>query len=283
MKECNKRFLQRNGISIEEVCSAVDCTLYSRDKINPIIANYGFQTNEESEMISIADIVGYDTNFREVNTNIFLSMDYFFDDNGSGYRSRSVGMLEYDKDNILEELKASFIKEPISLIETGEGTYTVFSNGLHRYTLLRILYLSEVAQAKGDSEKLRELRKKYTIPAIVTGVDLNKTYCKYLLTRTSCGDIDWDIVDVLEEYDSKHKRTGKSVIEYGSGEKEVLTDELLLRLTKSRVAEDPNFQRHYPQLQHSYNKYPSFKDFIDDDFKGIITLEQQKSEQKGLY
>lgn len=282
MNECNKRFLKRNGISIEDACTSVDCNIYSKDKINYIVSNYGFQTKEQREMISVGDILGYDTDYRGVSTNIFLSMDHFFDDKGSGYKSRSVGMLEYDKDNILEKLKQSFINEPISLIETGEGTYTVFNNGLHRFTLLRILYLSEVAKANGNKEKLAEIRKKYTIPATVTGVDLDKTYCKYLLTKAKCGDKDWDIIDVLTEYDSKYEPTGNSIIKYGSGEKEVLTNELLLDLTRNRIIEDPDFTIHYPEIQQAYNKYPSFKDFIDVEFPEIITLEKQKSEQKGL-
>lgn len=281
MNDCNRRFLERNGILVGEVCSATDCHIYSSREINHIVADYNFQAKEQSEMISVADIVGYDTKSRRVSTNIFLSMDFFFDEKGRNYEKRSLGMLEYDKNNIIQKLKQSFTQEPVSLIETGEGTYTVLTNGLHRFTLLRILYLSEVAKAKGDKRKLAELRKKYTIPAKVTGVDLDKTYCKYLLTKAKCGDKAWDIVDVLTHYDSNCRPTGKSVIKYGSGKKEVLTDKLLLDLTKVRIAEDPNFKRNYPELQKSYNRYPSFREFIDSDFKGIIALEKQNLEQKG--
>lgn len=279
MNECNKRFLEKNGISIKEVCSLVDCHIYRREEKNHIVAQYGFATNVENEMISVADIVGYDL-ANGGNTNVFSSMDYFFDDKKRGYSARSIGMLEYDKDSILEKLEQSFINEPISLIETGEGEYTVYFNGLHRYTLLRILYLSEVAKVKGDREKLAQIRKKYTLPAEVTSIDLDKTYCKYLLTKAKCGEEDWDIIDVSTEYDSHYRATGNCIIKYGSGRKEVLTSELLLDLTRTRVAEDPDFKRNYPELQKAYSRYPSFENFIDVEFGDIIQL--QKSEQKGL-
>ena len=131
MNECNKRFLERNGIVIEDICTRIDCHIYSREEINPIIAQYNFQRKKEKEMISVADIVGYDTFERSKDTNIFLSMDRFFSEKGSTYSTRSIGMLNYNKENIIESLKQSFKNEPISLVETGEGTYTVLNNDIH--------------------------------------------------------------------------------------------------------------------------------------------------------
>lgn len=282
MKECNKRFLERNGISIEDVCSKIDCHIYSSREINPIISNYGFQTKEESQMVSIADIVGYDTQFREINQNIFMSMDSFFDDKGTGYLTRSLGMLEYDTESIIESLRQSFELEPISLIETGEGTYTVFNNGLHRYTLLRILYLSEAAKANGDKEKLAEIAKKYTIQVEVTGVDLDKTYCKYLLQMINVKDDEWKVTDIQTEYDSKYNLTGNVIVKYANGEKEALSNELLLLLTKERIAEDETFKENYPQLQRIYDRYSSFRQFIDGEFPTLISLQKREENEKGI-
>ena len=282
MKECNKRFLERNGISIEDICSRIDCHIYNNMEINPIVSSYEFQTKKGTEMISIADIVGYDTEYRDVIPNIFLSMDSFFDDRGDGYHTRSVGMLDYDKENIIEKLKRSFEIEPISLIETGEGTYTIFSNGLHRYTLLRILYLSEAANANGDKEKLAELAKKYTIPADVTGVDLDKTYCKYLLNRVTATDDEWRVMDVKTEYDARYRATGNVVVEYANKEKDVLSNELLLLLTKERIAEDETFKENFSELQRMYDKYLSFRQFIDEKFSTLIPLQKREEIEKGI-
>lgn len=280
MNACNKRFLERNGISIEQVCSSVDCNIHSRMEENPIVASYNFQTEEQIERISVADIIGYEAN-NKGGKNIFFSMDYFFDDDASGYRGRSVGMLEYNENNILEQLKYSFEREPISLIETGEGHYNVYYNGFHRYTLLRILYLNEVSKAKGDKEELAWLRKKYTIPAKVIGVDLDKTYCKYFLTKAKCGEEEWDIIDICTHYNSENQQTENCVIKYGSGKEEVLTNEQLRDLTRERVAEDVDFIKRNPQIQQAYNRYPSFRDFVDVELAGIFTLELQNTEEKG--
>jgi len=282
MNECNQRFLERNGISIEDISSKIDCHLYNSAEVNPIVSNYAFYTNEEDEMISIADIVGYNTEWRSISKNIFLSMDSFFDNNGDGYHSRSIGMLEYDKDDIIENLKQSFIEESVTLAETGEGTYTILSNGLHRYTLLRILYLSEAASANGDKEKLAELRKKYTIPVKVTGVDLDKTYCKYLLQKVSARDDEYKVMDVCTEYDSNYKQTGNAVVKYANGKSESLSNELLLMLTKERILEDKTFSYNYPMLQRMYDKYPSFQMFMDEEFFSIIPMKKREKDTKGI-
>lgn len=283
MNECNAEFFRRNGIVIEDICSRIDCGIRTNEDVNPIIAEYGFQTDSEKEMISIADIVGYDTEFRGINKiNIFLSLDNFFKEGGDGYHTRSLGMLDFNKDNIVEQLKQSFELEPMSLIETGEGSYTILNNGLHRYTLLRILYLSEIAHANGDKEKIAEIGKKYTIPAEVTGVDLDKTYCKYLLQRVTDEYNEMKVKDIETEYDGNYKRTGNAVIKYENGDKEVLTNEQMLELTKERVYEDQSFSKNYTELQRVYDKYPSFRMFIDEEFADIIPMQKRDLDVKGI-
>ena len=282
MNECNEEFLKKNGIVIEDVCSNIDSTIHTAAEENEIVSKYNFQTEAKDEMISVANIVGYDREFYGLDKNIFLSMDHFFSTKGSTYHTRSVGMLEYDKDNIIESLKESFESEPISLIETGEGTYTILDNGLHRYTLLRILYLSEAAKVKDNPKKLAELAKKYTIPASVTGVDLDKTYCKYLLKMVKSTNDDFDIVDVKNHYDSNYKLTGNVEVVYANGEKEILSKEMLLAMTKERVYEDETFKENYPRLQNVYNKYASFASFIQEKFSDVIQLRECNLEEKGI-
>ena len=282
MNECNEEFLKKNGIVIEDVCSNIDSTIHTAAEENEIVSKYNFQTEAKDEMISVANIVGYDRTFYGLDKNIFLSMDHFFSTKGSTYHTRSVGMLEYDKDNIIESLKESFESEPISLIATGEGTYTILNNGLHRYTLLRVLYLSEAAKVKDNPKKLAELAKKYTIPASVTGVDLDKTYCKYLLKMVKSTNDDFDIVDVKNYYDSNYKLTGNVEVVYANGEKEILSKEMLLAMTKERVYEDETFKENYPRLQNVYNKYASFASFIQEKFSDVIQLRECNLEEKGI-
>lgn len=282
MNEVNKKFLEKNGISIEDISSKVDCHIYTREEVNPIIANYGFESKSETDMISIRDIVGYDRTFEGSNSNIFLSMDRFFNENGKTYTTRSLGMLEYDKDNILENLKQSFVKEPVSLLETGEGTYTIMYNGMHRFTLLRILYLTEVANANGNREKIEELDRKYTIPADITLIDLDKTYCRYLLTKIKAENDPWRVVSIISEIDSSYKATGNAVVRYENGQTEVLNNAELISLTRDRIIDDKEFELNIPELENFYKKYKSFAMFLDEEFADILPINIKDIEQKGI-
>lgn len=281
MNECNEKFFERNGISVEDVCSKVDCHIYSPMEVNPLAATSKFKTGEQSKMVSIADVVGYITQSKNIIPNVFLSMDQFFDEKQAGYSSRSIQMLEYDKDNILEQLKQSFVDEPMVLQETGEGTYTVANNGFHRYTVLRALYLSEAAKANGNEEELAKLSEKYTIPASVIGVDLDKTYCKYILDRTEFEGGEWNVLNIFQEVYYNRTLTGNVVIEYENGRHDLLTPEQLIGLTRERVLQDDNFKGQYANLQVLSNKYPSFGKFIDEHFSDLIHLSKEQSSDKG--
>lgn len=174
MNKSNEVFLKRNGINPEEVSKKVDCVIYSQDRLNPIVSEYGFLIPKGIGQVSVVDIVGYYSDSRRNSgRSIFETMDDFFDSEGDGYHSRSIGMLEYDNDNILNSLNYSFNFEPITVCETGEnGKYTIYTNGLHRFTVLKTLCLKELADADGDEQKIEEIKRKYTIPADVTGVNL---------------------------------------------------------------------------------------------------------------
>ncbi len=184
MNLCNEEFLKRNKIDKNELTKNVDSKIYSFSEINPLAEIVYFQKREERKNISIANIVGYNYQFYSAPNDIIESLDNFFDSEGDGYHSRSVGILEYDRDYILDKLQDSFKMEPMVVADTGEGKYTISTNGLHRFTVLRLLYLSEVVQAKGDPRKLDELEKKYTIPVQLQGIEFEKTYCKYLIKQT---------------------------------------------------------------------------------------------------
>ena len=47
---------------------------------NPIVAGYGFQANVEKDMISISDIVGYDTEYRNINKQNIICFAFDSDD-----------------------------------------------------------------------------------------------------------------------------------------------------------------------------------------------------------
>ena len=53
---------------------------------------------------------------------------------------------------------------------------------MHRFSVLRTLYLIEMMHAKGNIEKEKEIHEKYRIPALVENIDYIKTYSNYLLS-----------------------------------------------------------------------------------------------------
>lgn len=68
-------------------------------------------------------------------------MGNFFGDKNDGYHTRSLGMLDYTSEEIVPKLQNSFEVEPMILDEVDDGKYCISTNGMHRYTILRIHYL----------------------------------------------------------------------------------------------------------------------------------------------
>lgn len=259
------KFLEKNGIDPNFVRSKVDCQIYSREDVNKIVSDYEFQTSRTLRMVSIADIVGYDTDWRDVVPDVFLSIDDLFSSTASTYESRSLSMLNYNKDNVMDGLRKTLENsdEEMVLVETGEGSFAVFTNGLHRYTVLRAFYLAEAAKVKEDDEELKKLAEKYTIPAQVVGIDMEKTYSKYLIITMEAFGADFKIRDIRTHYDDSFTRTGNTEFVYIDGAKDILTDE---ELRKFLIGEILKFgpEHLFGLISSDYEKYESLKKFIND-------------------
>ena len=280
MNSCNEEFLMRNEIDPRNLMEKVNCRMYDQSEINSIVYDHGFQQNKGLGQVSVADIIGYYSIWGSRSSNIFENLDNLFDSYGDGYHSRSVGMLSYNQDNILEELNRSFTIEPISVCETGEGQYTIFNNGLHRFTVLKILYLKEMAEANGNIEEIERIKNKYTIPAKITGINLEQTYCKYLLRDVMLPD--YSIRNIESHYDKNYHNTGNIEFTYSSGEKRVIDTEEFIKLTKDKLKEQLPKDRYISYiLQNTMSRYQSFKKFIEDYFNDIITLPKiQEGDEK---
>lgn len=260
-------FLERNNIDVDFVRSKVDTHIYSREEINRIVAEYDFQGEKYTKQVSIRDIFGYDTEWRDIVPDIFLSMDDLFDSFGTGYQSRSISMLSYDKDTIMEGLRRSFEKEEMVLVESGEGNFLMFTNGLHRFTLLKALYLAEASKVESE-EELEALSQKYIIPAVIVSIELEKTYLKYLtLTMESFG-ADFNLRDIRTHYDDNFKRTGNIEFVYKDGKRKVLSEEEFRTFVISEIL------KFGPEdllslIETDLSKYESLKKFIEDLKKDI--------------
>lgn len=183
MNNCNQFFLKQNNIDIDEITRELDCKIYNFGQINPILFENEFQEKEIQKEVCIGDVWGNDSN--KNSGNIFQEMDEYFDENGDGYHTRALGMLELNTENAINQLKESFKYEPIECSHVENGKYVIMTNGLHRFIVLKILYLKEIQEAKGDKEKINQIREKYTIPMGVININSNKAYCQYLIEKTN--------------------------------------------------------------------------------------------------
>ena len=175
MNYCNKRFVERINIDF----SKIDRKIYREEEINEIVEKYEVQSEMVDTYVSLENVYGTCNNCVK-NYHFPEILDEYFDANGDGYHSRSVGMLDYDGKTAIENLSKSFKSEPIILIEVDVNKHLVLINGMHRFLVLRLLYLNEKSKCQ-TQEDLDKLKLKYTIPVKTKKVDLLKTYCKFLI------------------------------------------------------------------------------------------------------
>lgn len=252
-----KFFLLKNNIDEVEVSSKVNTTILSIEDVDSIFADYGIFETTRKQKVSIGDIYGFDYKWRETIPDIFKCLDDFFDEMGDGYHSRSCEEFLMPPEEMLAS--DSFQEEPIDLInlDSETGLYLVSNNGLHRYTALRTLYLSELAQAP---EKEQELREKYTIEVSSKNIDLIKTYCNFIISNSI------EKSYIRNELDNNYCPTGNSILITEDGKKTV-TDEELLEFTRNVANNNPEFIN-----EHSATNQ-RFKAFIDS------TLYQEKNKE----
>jgi hypothetical protein len=254
-------FIRTLNINIEKLLSMEESQIKEPRTINELTHKYRINsTNGEKMNISIGQILGFDTWLSDYNKkNILLSMGNFFGDKNDGYHTRSLGMLEYTSEEIVEKLQYSFQFEPISIQEADEDKYCISSNGLHRYTVLRIHYLLE--KIKGQKSET-ELNEKYTIPVKVSKIDYFKTYCNYLLRL-----LNNNISDIRNKYDKDYNCTGLVIVETRDGQTTIADDTTLKELVidSFEYLNDTSLQ----SIRCYYEQYQSFKNFIDENFKEV--------------
>lgn len=265
-----EEFIKRNSIDINAIYD--DLKIYSEQEINIIISDNKLETEGSKTIVSIADIIGYEYEWRGQTGNLINNFSSFFS-NESSYQRRSLGMLKYSSDEVIGKLSRSFESEPIRVLELDGGRKVISENGLHRYTILRIHYINELQKVKGDKEKEEQLRKKYEIPVHLKKVDLFKTYCQFLIKTISISR-----VYLSNNYDDHWNRTGKIEISE-NGEVTIVNDEELLRYTKEKIKAMPSgmYEWFLNHVKNCCEAYESFKKFIDTYFPEIMTLITEKN------
>lgn len=272
------KFLERHDFDLSLIKKKCDLGVKSSKDVNPIIAKYYIGKGEAWQKIYVADIVGYDYRYMNLdNSNIIDNMSYFYNENGDGYSTRSLSLLDIPTDEIVYRLMGSFTRDPMYLMEADKGRYVIDSNGLHRLHILKAHYLKELSELdKGDAIGHKILEDKYTIETMVRQVDYLKTYSSFLFQRVARF---YDCVfDIIPQYDDYGELTGNVTIELsGKNEKLVLNDKQFIKLLKDEIA---NFlkdnsiskkdkKQFIDYVGQTIEKYASFKEYIKQNLQEI--------------
>ena len=261
-------FFKSNKIDIQRLSEMPEARVYNIYNYYSIISKYIVYNDPVLSKKSVADIVGVVSEpFNYDNSNIANNISLYFSKNTDkivNYNNRADTMLDYSSDNIVSGLYASFNKEPIVVTELENGGALISENGMHRYHLLRTLYLNELMKINNKSE-IKELRNKYTIPVKMETIDLFKTYSNFLLGLSG-----------LPIYLSKQRgeglqQTGNSVLHY-KNEQYVFKDRQLIDFLKShlnRIADKSS------TISKLCECIPSFNEYINLYFPELVAIKKR--------
>lgn len=220
-----QKFIMNNDIDIDYFENNMEAMLFNKFDITPIIARWGVYENEKMLEVSIADVIG-----KSIHTskNILLELNELFDETADTYQKRSISMLEYNKDTVMDGLKESFYKDYITLTEIRDGKYVIKDNGMHRCSLIRTYYLNELKNCKQTID-IEKLKNKFTIVVFAEKLDIIKTYSSYLLYLAN------ENIIIEQELDENYKKTNNVILNDEKGVKTILDDRKLLEYLRDNI------------------------------------------------
>ncbi len=273
-------FLSREKIDINKINNLEENHIYSASDINYIIdRNKILKNNNLKKKISIADIKGYNYTFYCLSRNCIENISHFFNEQGSGYETRSIGMLDYTSENIVEKLTYSFDREPIYLIEADKNKYIIGDNGLHRFHILKIHFLKELSLLENyNTTEINNLKKKYTIDVKVSEVDFFKSYSKYILRKLA--SLQGKKLDLEAEIDGHWNYTGNVILKYfdypynedilNDNQLKTLLNTTLTNFLNNKTITKNEFKQFFDLIENAYNNYDSFKEFFIENLQQLI-------------
>lgn len=253
------KFFYSNGLSLDDI-SEITENIIEPKEVDSIAEHVSIYSEEMKDKVSIANIYGY---AHPKTKDLFISINDFFDETKDGYYTRSIGMLSYKYDTIMQGLSRAFIVEPMKLKEIKEGEYFIGANGMHRFTILRIMYLIEKSRISSQ-ESYEKIKEKYTIPVITKRLDIVKTYCVYLLRL-----FDPELSYAQAEIDSNYHFTGRIKITRNS-EKIKLTDEELIIYTNEMMFTNALTVPILIRVSNHVEKNPRFRNFLEMQFPRLL-------------
>lgn len=257
-------FIKRHNMDLKRLLQYDSSQLSTTNDINRIIGNYGYFSENEDAFVSVADIIGYNYIHDPQNKNLFLNFDNFFDSQGDRYHSRSIGMLNYSSDEIIEKLDRSFKEEPMVVEAITSDKHVISTNGLHRYMVLRAHFINESYGLDKESLDYKKVREKYKIPVKLKKVDLIKTYANFLLSTHP----DFECY-MRSEFDNNYKYTGRVTLELLNNKRLTLNDDGLIKFLK-QILTNTKCPDYFDRINKYSIKYDSFRTFIDGSFPDII-------------
>ncbi len=258
LNRCNIKFLQKLNFVDFDLAK-----IYRVKDINPLLARNRISHHIGFKNVSVANILGSNA-FDDGFQNIPQVLDQFFGYDNS-YLTRSIGLLNLDKDTFFLELSGSFKKEPICVTEFDDDKYIITENGTHRFIVLRLMYLSELSMAKTEEEKIK-LKEKYTIPVDTCVIDKDASYAMNLI---SIFDVNGEVDYIFDEHDKNYRPTGNFVIVFLNGKKLKYTRDEFFDYV-GMLDEKANYMCIFESIDDndiynllsSYEKVSSFKLFV---------------------
>ena len=290
MNNTIKKFLESQGVDVNSQ-QFLNSAKLDYDH-NGIVKSHGIYKEEVPLKISVSKVRSGNDTFPETSLEgMAEALGCYFNENGSGYEKRSLGMLEYSSEEIVDQLESSFTTAPMSLYECGQDSYEIGYNGMHRYHILKFHYLKELLSIDYDDKAaIEELDKKYSIEYMVRPVDYIKTYCAYFLDRTKqCDKI------TVENELVNYAITDKAIVRQVSGQEiksEVMDNAVLIATVRKQLNKflenDTNPQvRSFMSIWSLYiNQIENLREFLVTHMPEVIekinaglTKEQKESQQ----
>ena len=170
-------FLRRNAIV--DIQDFIAKSNFKIDGLQTNISNSEISCSEfgelEEKTIPLSQILGFSESNLKIDKSFFSNFSNFFDSRSSEqYHNRSISMLDYSINDIMQKLSTSFDEEPINTISI-DGKYYISSNGLHRFMTLKLYYALELYQGKTRED----LDKKYMIKVNNKELDVFGLFARY--------------------------------------------------------------------------------------------------------
>lgn len=281
MNKTISEFLSKQNIDLNKINKLDEKRVQCDKDINPIIYNNEiFKNNNETKKVCIADIKGYDYNFMRLdNDSLIENMSTFFNEGGGGYETRSISMLDYSTDEIIEKLSNSFEIEPMCINEADEKKYVIGDNGLHRFHVIKAHYLKELSQInQNDADAIEKLKNKYMIDVRVSELDLFKTYASFILKRLA--EYQNKKIRIETEYDRYWNVTGNVIVEqFGQNQSsQVMNDKELSIFMKKYIVDfilnksvpRKTYKSFFKEIKNACKNYDSFKEFYTQHLQKTI-------------